>query len=32
MTAAYTTFTIEKRGRADWLTLNRPDQLNAISL
>ncbi|NLR72350.1 enoyl-CoA hydratase/isomerase family protein [Novosphingobium sp. ERN07] len=28
----YQTFTIEKRGAADWLTLNRPDVLNAISL
>lgn len=28
----YQTITIEKRGDADWLTLNRPDSLNAISL
>lgn len=28
----YTTLEIEKRGDADWLTLNRPDCLNAISL
>ena len=28
----YETVTIEKRGDADWLTLNRPDSLNAISL
>lgn len=28
----YETFTVEKRGAADWLTLNRPDVLNAISL
>jgi enoyl-CoA hydratase/carnithine racemase len=27
----YETFTIEKRGQVDWLTLNRPDALNAIS-
>ncbi|MFY7837548.1 MAG: enoyl-CoA hydratase/isomerase family protein [Novosphingobium sp.] len=29
---SYQTFTIEKRGAADWLTLNRPEVLNAISL
>jgi enoyl-CoA hydratase/carnithine racemase len=28
----YETITIEKRGQVDWLTLNRPDSLNAISL
>ncbi len=28
----YRTITIEKRGAADWLTLNRPEMLNAISL
>lgn len=28
----YQTITIEKRGDADWLTLNRPESLNAISL
>ena len=28
----YRTITVEKRGAADWLTLNRPDRLNAISL
>ena len=28
----YRTITVEKRGAADWLTLNRPDQLNSISL
>mgnify|MGYP000866745185 FL=1 len=28
----YQTITIEKRGDADWLMLNRPDALNAISL
>lgn len=27
----YQTITIEKRGAADWLTLNRPDSLNAIT-
>lgn len=31
MTHAYRTLTIEKRGAADWLTLDRPDALNAIS-
>lgn len=29
---AYETIQIEKRGQADWLTLNRPEALNAISL
>lgn len=29
--AQYRTITIEKRGAADWLTLNRPDSLNAIT-
>ena len=28
----YRTIMVEKRGAANWLTLNRPDQLNAISL
>lgn len=28
---AYETIIVEKRGAADWLTLNRPDSLNAIS-
>jgi len=28
----YRTLLIEKRGRTDWLTLNRPDALNAISV
>lgn len=28
----YQTIMVEKRGDADWLTLNRPDSLNAISL
>lgn len=27
----FTTFTIEKDGAIDWLTLNRPDHLNAIT-
>jgi enoyl-CoA hydratase/carnithine racemase len=27
----YQTITVEKRGEVDWLTLNRPDSLNAIS-
>ena len=29
---AYTTISIEKRGQVDWLTLNRPDAMNSISL
>ncbi|MCY1671905.1 enoyl-CoA hydratase/isomerase family protein [Novosphingobium sp. SL115] len=29
---SYNTFTVEKRDAADWVTLNRPDALNAISL
>lgn len=28
----YETISVEKRGQVDWLTLNRPDALNAISL
>jgi enoyl-CoA hydratase/carnithine racemase len=28
---AYETITVEKRGRVDWLTLNRPEQLNSIN-
>ncbi|WP_128892804.1 enoyl-CoA hydratase/isomerase family protein [Erythrobacter sp. HKB08] len=28
----YSTITVEKRGEVDWLTLDRPDSLNAISL
>jgi enoyl-CoA hydratase/carnithine racemase len=28
----YRTLTVEKRGQVDWLTLNRPEALNAISL
>ncbi len=27
----YQTIAIEKRGEADWLTLNRPDQLNTLN-
>ncbi|MFN2100489.1 enoyl-CoA hydratase/isomerase family protein [Altererythrobacter sp. MF3-039] len=29
---AYETITVEKRGEVDWLTLNRPESLNAINL
>jgi enoyl-CoA hydratase/carnithine racemase len=32
MPGDYSTITVEKRGAADWLTLNRPDALNAISV
>ena len=32
MAGSYETIAIEKRGQADWLTLNRPDSLNAINL
>ncbi len=28
----YRTITVERRGAADWLTLNRPEAMNAISL
>ncbi|WP_328799561.1 enoyl-CoA hydratase/isomerase family protein [Sandaracinobacteroides hominis] len=28
----YQTITVEKRGEVDWLTLNRPEAMNAISL
>jgi len=28
----YETIKVEKRGAVDWLTLNRPERLNAISL
>lgn len=31
MQGQYNTITIDKRGSADWLTLNRPDALNAIT-
>ena len=31
MALPYKTISVEKRGAADWLTLNRPDVLNAIS-
>ena len=27
---SYKTIIVEKRGRVDWLTLNRPEQLNTI--
>ena len=30
--ADYSTITVEKRGEVDWLTLNRPDALNSITL
>lgn len=29
---AYATISVEKRGATDWLTLNRPEAMNAISL
>lgn len=32
MPQPYNTIVIEKRGQVDWLTLNRPDALNSISL
>lgn len=32
MPSEYRTLTVEKRGAAEWLTLNRPEALNAISL
>ena len=31
MSAAYETIRVERRGAVDWLTLNRPEQLNAIT-
>jgi enoyl-CoA hydratase/carnithine racemase len=31
MTRTYETITVEQRGQVDWLTLNRPESLNAIS-
>jgi enoyl-CoA hydratase/carnithine racemase len=30
--ADYRTITVEKRGQVDWLTLNRPEAMNTISL
>ncbi len=32
MVIAYETISVEKRGAVDWLTLNRPEALNALSL
>ena len=32
MSNAYQTITVEKRGSVDWLTLNRPEALNSISV
>ena len=32
MSSSYETLQIEKRGAVDWLTLDRPDSLNAINL
>ena len=32
MPQPYTTISIEKRGQVDWLTLNRPEAMNSISL
>lgn len=32
MTTTYQTLLVEKRGQVDWVTLNRPDALNSISL
>ncbi|AYJ85386.1 enoyl-CoA hydratase/isomerase family protein (plasmid) [Sphingomonas paeninsulae] len=32
MSRTYETITIEKRGQVDWLTLNRPEALNSISI
>ena len=29
-TSSYTAITVERRGAADWVTLNRPDRLNAL--
>ncbi len=31
MTLAYTTLSIDRRGAVDWLTLNRPESLNAMN-
>ena len=30
--AGYETLSVEKRGQVDWLTLNRPDSVNAIDI
>jgi enoyl-CoA hydratase/carnithine racemase len=32
MAQVYTTIKVEKRGQVDWLTLNRPEAMNAISI
>jgi enoyl-CoA hydratase/carnithine racemase len=32
MAAEYQTVSVERRGQVDWLTLNRPDSLNAINV
>lgn len=32
MTAGYSTIAVDKRGPVDWLTLNRPEAMNAINL
>lgn len=32
MSSPYETITVEKRGQVDWLTLNRPEALNSISI
>src|SRR4051794_34981552 len=31
MSNTYETITVEKRGQVDWVTLNRPESLNAIT-
>ena len=30
-TPSYTAITVERRGAADWVTLSRPDRLNALN-
>ena len=30
-TPSYTAITVERRGAADWITLSRPDRLNALN-